>query len=272
LNSKLDQRSLGRLRYLERTANANVRPRGVLLLIHAFPLNARMFEEQLALAGLGWRVIAPHLRGFDGAAGDPPAASVDDYAGDVIDLLDGLHIEEAVIGGVSMGGYVAFALFRHAPRYFQGMILADTKSQADTPEAVEGRKKMLGLVEEKGPAAVAEEMIPKLLGETTRRTRPDVVEQVRALVLANSTEAIAGAIRALMTRPDSTPLLPTIHCPALILVGEEDTVTPKAAAEEMHRGIVGSKLAIIPGAGHLSNLEDPQAFNAALAQFLDHRV
>ncbi|OLC49131.1 MAG: hypothetical protein AUH43_08105 [Acidobacteria bacterium 13_1_40CM_65_14] len=269
---RLDQRSLGRLRYLETQAAGSARRRGALVLLHAFPLHARMFQAQLALADRGWRVIAPHLRGFDGAAGDPPASSVDDYAGDVIDLLDALHIDEAVIGGVSMGGYVAFAMFRHAPRYFQGMILADTKSQGDTPEAVEGRKKMLRLVEEKGPAAVAEEMIPKLLGETTRRTRPDVVEQVRALVLANSTEAIAGAIRALMTRPDSTPLLPAIHCPALILVGDEDAVTPRAAAEEMHRGIAGSQLAVIPGAGHLSNLEDPSAFNASLAQFLDHRV
>ena len=270
--SDLIERTLGRLRYIEAQPAGSVRRRGALVLLHAFPLHARMFQAQLALADRGWRVIAPHLRGFHGAAGDPPASSVDDYAGDAIDLLDALHIDEAVIGGVSMGGYVAFAMFRHAPRYFQAMILADTKSQADTPEAVEGRKKMLRLVEEKGAAAVAEEMIPKLLGETTRRTRPDVVEEVRTLVLANSTGAIAGAIRALMTRPDSTPLLATIHCPALIVVGDEDTVTPRAAAEEMHRGIAGSQLVVIPGAGHLSNLEEPSGFNASLAQFLDHRV
>jgi 3-oxoadipate enol-lactonase len=231
-----------------------------------------MFEAQLVLADRGWRVIAPKLRGFDGATGDPSASSIDDYAADVIDLLDALHVDEAVIGGVSMGGYIAFAMFRHAPRYFQGLILADTKSQADTPEALEGRRKLLQLVQEKGPPAVADEMIPKLLGETTRRTRPQIVDLVRSLVLANSTDAIAGAIRALMTRPDSTPLLSTIHRPALILVGDEDVVTPKAAAEEMHRGIAGSQLAIIPGAGHLSNLEQPEPFNAALADFLDHRL
>ena len=231
-----------------------------------------MFEAQLALADLGWRVIAPQLRGFDGATSDPPASSIDDYAADVIDLLDALHVDEAVIGGVSMGGYIAFAMFRHAARYFQGLILADTRSQADTPEALDGRRKMLQLVQEKGPAAVAVEMIPKLLGETTRRTRPEIVDQVRALVLANSTEAIAGAIRALMTRPDSTPLLPTIHVPALILVGDEDVVTPTPAAEELHRGVAGSQLTIVPAAGHLSNLEQPGAVNAALAHFLDHRV
>jgi pimeloyl-ACP methyl ester carboxylesterase len=231
-----------------------------------------MFEAQRAMTERGWRVVAPHLRGFNGATGDPSASSLDDYAADIIDLLDALRIEEAVVGGVSMGGYIAFAMFRHAPRYFQGIVLADTKSPADTPEAIEGRKKMLQLVQDKGAAAVADEMIPKLLGETTRRGRPEVVEQVRSLILSNSTEAIAGAIRALMSRPDSTPLLPTIHCPALILVGQEDAVTPRSSAEEMHKAIAGSELAVIAGAGHLSNLEDPGAFNAALARFLDHRV
>jgi len=242
------------------------------VLVHAFPLNARMWESQLALAEGGWRVIAPQLRGFDGATGDPAAASMDDYAGDVIDLLDALHINEAVIGGLSMGGYVALAMYRHAPRYFQGLILADTRSQADTPEGVEGRKRMLQLVQDKGPSAVAEELVPKLLGETTRTKRPDIVERVRSLVLSSSADAIAGAIRALMTRADSTPLLSSMHVPALILVGAEDTVTPPEAAEEMHRGIAGSELIVIPEAGHLTSLEQPKLFNGALARFLGHRV
>jgi len=231
-----------------------------------------MWERQLALADRGWRVIAPQFRGFDGGSGDPPALSIDDYAGDVVDLLDALHIHEAIVGGLSMGGYVAFALLRHAARYVHGLILADTKAQADTPEGVEGRKRMIELVGSKGPAAVAEEMIPKLLGETTRRTRPDVVDHVRALATSSSADAIAGALRALMTRPDSTPQLSTIHVPTLILVGEEDIVTPHAAAEELHRGIAGSALVAIPEAGHLTNLEQPDAFDAAVKQFLDHCV
>jgi pimeloyl-ACP methyl ester carboxylesterase len=208
----------------------------------------------------------------DGATADPSGASVDDYAGDVIDLLDGLHIKQAVIGGLSMGGYVAFAMLRHAARYFQGLILADTKPQADTPEAVEGRKKLLALVQEKGSAAVADEMGPKLLGETTRKTRPEVAEHVRSLILASSADAIAGEIRALMSRPDSTPLLATIHFPTLIVVGDEDTVTPATLSHEMRDAVPGSELAVIPGAGHLSNLEQPESFNAALARFLTHRV
>jgi 3-oxoadipate enol-lactonase len=263
----------GRLRYLEATPRPSTRSaRGVLVLLHAFPLNARMWEGQLALAERGWRVIAPQLRGFDGAPSDPPAASMDDYAGDVIDLLDTLHVKQAVIGGLSMGGYVAFTILRLAARYVQGLILADTRPQADTPEAVAGRVRMLQLVQEKGPSAIADEMLPKLLGETTRATRPDVVERVRALMLASSADAIAGAIRALMSRPDSTPLLSSIHVPTLIIVGDQDTVTPRALAEEMQRGIAGSELTVIAEAGHLTNLEQPAAFDAALARFLDHRV
>lgn len=231
-----------------------------------------MWERQLALADEGWRVIAPQYRGFDGGTGDPPASSVDDYAGDVVDLLDALHVDAAVFGGLSMGGYVAFAILRHAARYVQGLILADTKSEADTPDGVAGRKRMLQLVQEEGPSAVAGEIIPKLLGETTLRERPDVVERVRALVLASSSDAIAGAIRALMTRPDSTPLLEGIHVPVLVVVGAEDTVTPPSAAQALHRTIAGSELVEIPAAGHLTNLEQPDLFQQALARFLSHRV
>ena len=126
--------TIGRLRYLEAAPPAGARARGTLVLLHAFPLNARMWEGQLGLADTGWHVIVPQLRGFDGGGGDPPAASMDDYAGDVIDLLDALHVKQAVIGGLSMGGYVAFAVLRLAARYVQGLILADTRSQADTPE------------------------------------------------------------------------------------------------------------------------------------------
>src|SRR5436305_13543593 len=131
------------LRYLDAAPPPTVRKRGTLVLLHAFPLNARLWEPQLALASYGWRIVAPHLRGFDGGVGDPPASSVDDYAGDVVDLLDALQIEDAVVGGLSLGGYTAFALLRRAPRYVRGLILADTRSQADTPEGAAGRARML---------------------------------------------------------------------------------------------------------------------------------
>jgi pimeloyl-ACP methyl ester carboxylesterase len=230
-----------------------------------------MWEPQHVLSQLGWRVVMPQLRGFDGGGG-PMVTSMDDYAADIVDLLDRLQIDEAVIGGLSMGGYVAFALFRNAPRYFRGLVLADTRSLADTPEAAEGRQRMLALVQSKGAGAVADELLPKLLGETTRRERPDVAGAVRELILSSPNEATAAAIVALKNRPDSTPLLPTIHLPTLILVGEEDTLTPPAFSESMHKAIAGSTLVTIPRAGHMANLEQPQAFNEAVADFLDRRV
>ena len=245
---------------------------GTLLLIHGFPLSARMWDAQFELANKGWRVLAPQLRGFDGPAAADAATSVDDFAADTIDLIDALHIEEAVVGGLSMGGYIAFAMFRHAPRYFRGLVLADTRASGDTPEAVEGRKRMIQLVRDKGPAAAAEELLPRLLGETTRATRPDIVEALRGLILSNSAETIAGALVALMTRPDATRLLSTIHCPTLVVVGDEDVLTPPTFSEDIKRGIAQAELAIIPGAGHMSNMEQPAAFNHTLAQFLEYRV
>jgi 3-oxoadipate enol-lactonase len=263
----------GRFRYLEALPSPHApRRRGVLVLLHAFPLTARMWEPQLALAEQGWRVIAPQMRAFDGGDHELPASSIDDFAGDIIDLLDRLHVHEAVIGGLSMGGYVALAMFRHAPRYFQGLILADTRADADTPAAVEGRQRLLMLVREGGAAAVAEEMLPKLLGATTRAQRPEIVNHVRSLVLASSPAAIAGGISALMTRPDSTPLLERIHCPTLILVGDEDAVTPRPLAEALHAGIGGSTLASVPEAGHLSSLEQPGVFNDTVGRFLEQKM
>jgi pimeloyl-ACP methyl ester carboxylesterase len=262
----------GRVRYLEALPPPAARRRGTLLMIHAFPLNARMWEPQFALAASGWHVIAPHLRNFDQSFRDPAASTIDDYAGDVIDLLDALHVQEAVVCGLSLGGYVAFAVLRHAARYVRGLILADTRSQADTPEGVENRKRVLQSLSAKGVAAVVDEMIPKLLGASSLASQPALSDRVRAIALSNPAEAIEGAIRALMTRPDSTALLPTIHCPTLIIVGEEDAITPPALSEEMHGAIAGSKLVSISKAGHLSSLEQPDVFNAAVAAFLTHRV
>jgi 3-oxoadipate enol-lactonase len=263
------------LRYLEarpRDPSSHERPRGTLLFLHAFPLSARMWEPQLGLAEHGWHVIAPDLRGFGNGGSDPSADAMDDYAADLIDLLDALHVHDAVVGGLSMGGYVAFALFRLAPRYIKGLILADTRPHADSAEALEGRRRMLTLLADGGIDAVAAEMVPKLLGETTRRGRVDVVERVRRLIGENGPTAVSGALHAMMTRADSTPLLANIHCPTLILVGEEDTLTPPAVAEELRQKVAGAELVVLPGAGHLSNLEAPRAFNRALAHFLGHRV
>ena len=273
----------GRFRYLEATPSSATRPRGTVVLLHAFPLNGLMWEPQLApLAADGWRVLAPHVRGADGGTAtggrvsvpdeDTRPTTMDDYAADLVDLLDALHVEDAVIGGCSMGGYLALALMRRAPNYFRGLLLVDTRSQADAPEALEGRRKLLKLAEDQGPGAVVADMEPKLLGDTTRRERPGVVAQLRAMAMRNSNAAVAGMVRALMSRQDSTPLLGGIRVPTLIVVGEEDTITPPALSQQMHAAIAGSTLEVLPRVGHLPNLEDPQSFNGVLTRFLAHKV
>jgi pimeloyl-ACP methyl ester carboxylesterase len=232
-----------------------------------------MWEPQFELADHGWHIIAPEFaKDAVGSTAGATTVTMDTYAGEAIDLLDALHVDDAVIGGCSMGGYLAFALYRRAPNYIRGLLLADTRAQADTPEALESRKKMLQLVADKGTPAVADEMVPKLLGETTRKTRPEVVDRVKSIALASSAQAVAGMIRALMTRQDSVAILSSIHLPTLIVVGEEDTLTPPAMSEQMHKAIAGSALAILPKAGHLPNLEDSRTFNEVVARFLDHRI
>jgi pimeloyl-ACP methyl ester carboxylesterase len=242
-----------------------------VILLHAFPLNADMWRPQLAQVPEGWRMIAPDLRGFGPVAGDVdavPATTIDDFAEDVDALMDALEIAGAVIGGLSMGGYVAFALCRRAPDRFTGMVLADTKPQTDTEEARAGRRNMIALVRSQGSAAVADQMLPRLLGRTSLETRPEVARTVRQMIESAPVEAIAGALVAMLGRPDSTATLPTISWPALIVVGGEDTITPVADAEAMQRSIPRSRLVVLPAAGHLSSLETPAVFSTALTDFL----
>jgi 3-oxoadipate enol-lactonase len=254
-----------RLAYLESGASGG---RAVVWL-HAFPLTARMFTDQLAAAPAGWRVIAPDLAGL-GASEDHAhdAADLHDYAHDVVALIDALGIDRAVVGGVSLGGYVTLAVARLAPQRLRGVILADTKAPADSAEAREGRARMLDIVRDEGPAGVADEMLGKLLGETSRRERPAIVVQVRAMIQSNAAEGIRRAVLRLRDRPDATPGLAAIPVPALVLVGAEDAITPLEEAERLAAAIPRASLAVVPAAGHLASLENPEPFNAAVAAFL----
>ena len=240
---------------------------GHVVLIHAFPLNATLWRPQVERAPTGWRLVTPELPGF-GASTRPPARTVDEMARGVLTELDAQRIDSAVIGGMSMGGYVTLALFRLAPERFSGMILADTRATADSDQQREGRRKMLATVHEKGPAAIADEMLPKLLGATSHRSRPELAARVRGMIERNSREAIAGAVEAMMGRPDSRRLLDLISVPTLIVCGDEDILTPPSDSEALHASIRGSRLVILRGAGHLSSLEDPDAFSASLNSFL----
>lgn len=246
-----------------------------LLLLHAFPLSAEMWRPQLERVPSGWRFIAPDMRGFGAArplASSPMRAShgdgghlIDDYAADVAALMDSLELDAAVIAGLSMGGYVALALYRQAPSRFTGLVLADTRSQSDTAAGRAGRAAMRQRLAAGGAAAVADDMLPKLLSDGAGAP---LVAHVRHLIETADPAAIDAAIVAMMERPDSTPLLPRIACATLVLAGERDVVTPVTDAEAMQRSIQRSILSIVPGAGHLSSLEQPEAFSRALADFL----
>lgn len=242
-----------------------------LVLLHAFPLSADMWQPQLDTVPHGWRLIAPDLRGLGESTG-PPARSVDDHAEDVLALLRHLNIERAVIGGLSMGGYITFALYRRAAQRFRALILADTRAEPDTPEARAGREQMQASVREKGAIAAAEAMLPKLL-RPRALTDPALASEpdhLRDLMLRNTPTGIIDAIETLKTRPDSLPTLPLITAPTLIIVGDEDQATPPPMSETMRDGIRAAPATkvIIPDAGHMSNLEQPTAFNAALWSFL----
>jgi 3-oxoadipate enol-lactonase len=238
-----------------------------LVLLHGFPLTADMWRPQLEQPPDGWRLLAADLRGC-GPASKGSAHTLADMAADVVSWLDTLRIERAVIGGLSMGGYVTLALYRMAPDRFTAVILANTRAGADTDDARAGRDTMAALVREKGPSAVADAMLPRLLGETSRRSRPALESTIRSLVEANSAEGLAGALEAMKTRPDSTPLLPEIGRPALVMTGAEDAIIPRQECEEMHRLLPRSHLVVLPRAGHLSNLENPDDFSEALGNFL----
>ena len=244
-----------------------------LILIHGFPLSADMWLPQLARVPVGWQFVAPDVRGFRGMGpafedAQLQGASIDDYADDIIQLMDHLDLPKAAICGLSMGGYIAMALAARAPKRVTHLILADTKMSADGDEAKAGRDKMRDMVEREGPASVATAMLPKLMGETAKRDQPDLGDALRRLIEVNRTESIVGALGALKGRPDRSADLAQIRVPTLVICGAEDALTPPADSDAMAATIPGATLVMIPTAGHMSNLEQPFAFNAALQQFL----
>ena len=233
-----------------------------VLLLHAFPLSAEMWRPQLERVPEGWRFIAPQLF-------RPERSSVADYAADLGEFMDALELDDAVIAGLSMGGYIAFAMYRQAPARFSGLVLADTRPQADTAAGRAARDRMRDVLAREGLPAIADQMLPKLLSESVD---PAVAAAVRRLIERADPAAIDAALVALRERPDSTGDLPYLSCATLVLVGEHDAITPVADARAMQQAIPRSTLTVIPGAAHLSNLEQPDAFSRTLADFLLARL
>jgi 3-oxoadipate enol-lactonase len=252
----------GRLAYIDQGTGTPV------VLLHAFPLNRAMWLPQMSALALHARAIAVDLRGHGESEPSSGPYTMDDLADDVGRLLEALSIPRAVVAGLSMGGYVSFAFYRRYPDRVRGLVLADTRAQADTAEGRAGRLAMIRTAESQGAGAVADLMLPKLLSPDSLKTNGDLVRMVRGMVEQTTVDTIIGDLRAMADRPDSTPLLGKIDCPTLVLVGECDQATPPADAQQMAGAIPGARLELIPAAGHLANLEQPEAFNRALVSFV----
>lgn len=241
----------------------------VVVLLHAFPLSRAMYGPQMEALQGAYRVVAPDLRGFGGSLGFTDTPSVDRMADDVAALLTELKVSgPVVLGGLSMGGYVALAFARRHPGRLRGLILADTKADPDDDAARANRDRLITFARDNTARAVIDQMLPKLVGADTAVRRPQVVELVRDIASKQVAAGIIGALRAMRDRPDARPGLASISVPTLIVVGRDDTLTPPAKSEEMASAIPGSKLVVIDGAGHLANLEQPERFNQALRTFL----
>ena len=240
-----------------------------LVLLHAFPLSSAMWLEQREILGAHCRVITPDQRGFGGSPLGDDEPSLEHCADDVLALLDRLELERVVLGGLSMGGYVAMELLRRAPERVSGLLLADTKATADAPEAREVRLRTAETVETEGTALLAEQMLPALLGATTLERRAAVAGRVRGLVAAAPPAAVAWASRAMAARPDSLETLGSVQVPALVVVGDQDALSPVETARAMVDALPHGRLAVVPEAGHLSAIEDPEAFGAVVTGFLD---
>ena len=240
-----------------------------VLLLHAFPLSSMMWRRQIQALQDAYHVIAPDMPGFGGTPAFTGAPSVDRMADDAVALLDELKVTEpAVVGGLSMGGYVALAFARRHPARLRALILADTRAESDDAAARANRDKLIEFASHNPSTAVIEQLLPKLVCADTMRNRPEVVEAVKHFASLQAPAGIVNALKALRDRPDAAPFLKQIAVPTLVIVGRDDALTPPAVAEKLAVAIPGAKLVILERAGHLSNLEQPEGFNEAVRAFL----
>ncbi|MBS1789822.1 MAG: alpha/beta fold hydrolase [Acidobacteria bacterium] len=240
-----------------------------IIFLHAFPLNRTMWDDQVATFSSTHRVITFDWRGFGASSLGVTGSSLTVFADDLAELLNLLEIKRAILCGLSMGGYVAFAFYRKYADRVSAMILCDTRATADTEEGIKARFEMVNMVRQQGIPAITEKMVPRLLGETTLQTKPQIIEKVKQMIQAAQPEGIARALIGMAQRPDSTELLSKITCPTLVVVGNEDKLTPPSDAQTMNSAIGLSQLRIVNNAGHLPNLEEPLAFNRAIHELIN---
>ena len=247
-----------------------------VVLLHAFPLQSDMWGPQVACLAAGRRVIAPDLKGFgkSSAPDDVDAYSMTAYADEVAGLLRHLGVERMVLGGLSMGGYVALSFMAAHADMVEALVLADTRAGRDAPEVLQRRTDQQEQVRRDGisgpdGSGLLETLLAGLLSPAAPESRPQLVGQVRRMMSSNPPAGYIGALEAMKNRPDSTERLASIAVPTLVLVGEHDAAAPPEVVGAWQEQIPGSQLFVVPGAGHLSNLEAPDVFNAAVADFLD---
>lgn len=239
-----------------------------ILMVHGYPFNRTLWDEQVEALSSRHRVIAPDLRGFGESDAAPGTATMNLMARDLALLLNHLGIVRAAVCGLSMGGYVALALYKQLPSRVRALVLADTRAQPDTEDAKQTRFQQAEKALSEGMAGIADAMLPKLLTPETVSKHPEVVKRVRDMMLKTKPEGAAAALRGMAERDDQTELLAKITVPVLILVGAEDAITPVADSEKMHAAISGSRLVVLENAGHVSNIERTEQFNNALLSFL----
>ncbi len=251
-----------------RIAYSDVGAGSPIVFVHGFPLNRTMWRPQVEALSSGHRVVTIDLRGHGESDAPLWRYRVEEFADDVAAVLDHLGLAQVVLAGLSMGGYVAFAFARRHRGRLRGLVLADTRAPADTDEGRAGRFRMAQAAQTNGASAVADAMLPKLLAPISLQSRPELVSHVRAMIETMRVSGIAGDLMAMADRPESVSLLPTLHCPTLVVVGEDDQATPVADARFMAERLPRARLAVIPQAGHLPNLEQPELFNRTLREFL----
>lgn len=240
-----------------------------VVLIHGYPLNRMIWEAQWEGLAQNAHIIAPDLRGFGESEMIAGTTEISTYADDVREFLDALGVNEpAVIVGLSMGGYVAMAYLRRYPNHVAGLILANTKATADTIEGKAGRDKNITLAQAQGAGAIADAMLPKVLSPKTYATKPELVAQVKTIMASATVPGIIGALESMRDRPDSTGTLLEYSQPVLIIAGADDQLMSAADQENMRQAARNSTLVTIPDAGHLSPMEQPEAFNDAVKEFL----
>lgn len=239
-----------------------------VVLLHPFPSHRGVWRPVAEALSTRYRIILPDLRGHgESGVGDGPA-TMEKHAADLARMCDDAGAGKAVFAGNSIGGYILFECWRRWRQRIRALVLCDTKAQADTAEGRASRLKSVEEIQKNGPAEFIENNLQRLLGESTRRNRPDVVDAARKMMQRASVAGIVAAQQGMAARPDSVATLATLDVPALVVVGEEDVVTPRADAELMHAGIRGSELRRIPRAGHYAPLEQPEAVTEVVRKFL----